>query len=49
MMAIAGSRHLQNIGASRHYAIWVPELETSGEYDIAVYIPSGLDVNFCRL
>ena len=32
-----------NIGASRHYAIWVPELETSGEYDIAVYIPSGLD------
>ena len=29
--------------ASRHYAIWVPELETSGEYDISVYIPSGLD------
>ena len=29
--------------ASRHYAIWVPELETSGEYDISVYLPSGLD------
>ena len=29
--------------ASRHYAIWVPELESGGEYDISVYIPSGLD------
>ena len=29
--------------ASRHYAIWVPELEASGEYDISVHIPSGLD------
>ena len=31
--------------ASRHYAIWVPELETSGEYDISVYLPSGLDAS----
>ena len=28
---------------SRHYAIWVPELEENGEYNIDVYIPSGLD------
>ena len=28
---------------SRHYAIWVPELEQSGEYNIDVYIPGGLD------
>ena len=28
---------------SRHYAIWVPELEEGGEYNIDVYIPSGLD------
>ena len=28
---------------SRHYAIWVPELEQSGEYNISVYIPGGLD------
>ena len=34
----------ENNSASRHYAIWVPELEASGEYDISVYIPSGLDV-----
>ena len=31
--------------ASRHYAIWVPELEASGEYDISVYIPGGLDAS----
>jgi len=28
---------------SRHYAIWVPELNESGLYDIEVYIPDGLD------
>ena len=33
----------ENALQSRHYAIWVPELEESGEYNIDVYIPSGLD------
>ena len=32
-----------NVSLSRHYAIWVPELEEDGEYDIGVYIPSGLN------
>ena len=32
-----------NAALSRHYAVWVPELEENGEYDIDVYIPSGLD------
>jgi hypothetical protein len=32
-----------NVSSSRHYAIWVPELEQSGAYNIDVYIPSGLD------
>jgi hypothetical protein len=28
---------------SRHYAIWVPELADSGEYNIGVFIPEGFD------
>ena len=32
-----------NTSPSRHYAVWVPKLEQSGEYNIDVYIPSGLD------
>ena len=28
---------------SRHYAIWVPHLESDGEYNIEVFIPTGLD------
>ena len=31
-----------SIDDSRHYAIWVPTLETSGEYDIQIFIPEGL-------
>ena len=31
-----------SIDDSRHYAIWVPTLEASGEYDIQIFIPEGL-------
>ena len=30
---------------SRHYAIWVPFLEDSGEYNIDIYIPEGIEVS----
>ena len=28
---------------SRHYAIWVPEIINTGEYDIEIFIPEGID------
>ena len=31
-----------NVDDSRHYAIWVPTLETAGEYDIQIFLPEGL-------
>ena len=34
---------------SRHYAMWVPEIEESGEYKIEVYIPDGYDVSTAAL
>ena len=30
---------------SRHYAIWVPFLEASGEHNIDIYIPEGIEVS----
>ncbi len=32
-----------DVEESRHYAIWVPWLEESGEYEIQIFIPEGLD------
>ena len=32
-----------SVEESRHYAMWVPYLENSGEYNIEVFIPAGLD------
>ena len=34
-----------DMGESRHYAIWVPFLEDSGEYNIDIYIPEGIEVS----
>ena len=34
---------------SRHYAMWVPEIDESGEYKIEVYIPDGYDVSTSAL
>ena len=34
---------VQNAENNRHSAIWVPWIETAGEYDIDVYVPGGID------
>ena len=34
-----------NMEESRHYAIWVPFLEDSGEHNIDIYIPEGIEVS----
>ena len=34
---------VQSDSESRHYAIWVPYLEQGGEFDIEIFIPSGVD------
>ena len=38
-----------DIDESRHYAMWVPEIDESGEYKIEVYIPDGYDVSTSAL
>ena len=32
-----------NSNQSRHYAIWVPVVEGSAEYNVEVFIPSGIN------
>ena len=34
---------VENQQESRHYAIWVPFLEDSGEYNIEMFIPDGVE------
>ena len=34
-----------DMGESRHYAIWVPFLEDTGEYNIDIYIPEDIEVS----
>ena len=36
---------VNNQQESRHYAIWVPFLEDSGEYNIEMFIPDGVEAS----